>query len=449
MHSTNETIPAHEWLQPGRKLAIEPGMKFEEAADLWIESRTLGNRNHHGAGFIRKNTEESYRQYLESLKLFFTGVRLVDIRLDHIRGYQLARVAGSAPFIRYRRPQDALSRKVGDQVTPPKGKTPCPAKPKKVNQEIMALILILKRAKLWGEDQQAYYEPLLEEQSDVQRALTPEEQSRWLGVARSTARWEQVYWYSLLAFQTCMSTNEIRSLRIGDINLQAAMLRIPLAGAKNQYRARPVHLSTTEAQYAMSWLLQRAQKLGATKLDHYLFPSRIGPGNWNPEAPMSESGIKKQWEEVRKASGLNWFRQYDCRHTAITRCVESGMSLGLVMKMAGHISSKMTAHYTHISEVVQARAMQNVFSGLNAPLPGGWNPPASFLPPCAAPAATFAPTPTYSAPVASVIDRSTTIAEVLRLLQQLGVAPEELSASLGYPMGPESSPREGADSVFF
>ena len=81
-------------------------------------------------------------------------------------------------------------------------------------------------------------------------------------------------------------------------------------------------------------------------------------GQYNPMIPMNVSGMNKRWEEVRIATGLKAFRQYDCRHTAITRMAEAGVPVSVIMSFAGHISPHMTRHYTHISEQSQDIAME-------------------------------------------------------------------------------------------
>jgi integrase len=74
---------------------------------------------------------------------------------------------------------------------------------------------------------------------------------------------------------------------------------------------------------------------------------------------MSVSGIKAGWGEVRTASGLTWFRQYDCRHTAITRLAEAGVPVDVIMSRAGHVSEKMRRHYTHISQSSQRKWLEH------------------------------------------------------------------------------------------
>jgi integrase len=326
-------------------------MSFDQAASIWIES--LAGKEADGIVAIRrirKNTENSYRKYIGALNLFFGTMRLCDIRLKHIHDYETLRRTGEGPFFRKRRPNTSAEP------------SRCPAGPKKVNQEVSVLKRILRAAKLWGDEQEAQYQPLIVEESDVQRALTKEEQALWLQMSHSRSRWLTVYWYSVLAFDTCMSTNEIRSLRVKDIQLDAGVITVPWEGSKNCYRHRTVSIGTEEdgAFRAVRWLLNRAHSMGATDLQHYLFPFRDKSGKYDPTRPMSPSGLRKHWIEVREACGLKWFRPYDTRHTAITRYAEDGTSLSEIMDMAGHISPTMTQHYTHISQGRKLKTMRRV-----------------------------------------------------------------------------------------
>jgi site-specific recombinase XerD len=75
---------------------------------------------------------------------------------------------------------------------------------------------------------------------------------------------------------------------------------------------------------------------------------------------MTDSGLKRQWQEVREKTGLLWFRQYDLRHTAITRLAEAGTPLSVIMSMPGHVSEKMREHYTHISTAAKIHALREV-----------------------------------------------------------------------------------------
>jgi integrase len=142
-----------------------------------------------------------------------------------------------------------------------------------------------------------------------------------------------------------------------DINLDTGIVTVPREGAKNKYRHRSIPLDE-QATEALKWLLKRAKSCGCKAPTHYLFPRRLGKGAFLPAIPMTESGIVKPWREVCEMTGLTWLRRYDLRHTAITRMAENGMSLPMIMSMAGHTSLQMNQHYTHISAQAQMRAMQ-------------------------------------------------------------------------------------------
>nr|MDP9269116.1 tyrosine-type recombinase/integrase [Acidobacteriota bacterium] len=221
--------------------------------------------------------------------------------------------------------------------------------PHKINQELGALQMIMKRARCWTEELKDLYEPLQTNESDIPQALSPVEQQLWLNTAASRTEWSLVYWYSLVAFSTTASNCEMRALKLGNVNLESHVLTIQSLHAKNKYRIRTVPLSA-EAKWAVEQLIARTRELGANGPQDFLFPFRIGKGHWDPARPMSNSGLKKRWDEVRSATGLAWFTPHDARHTGITRYAEAGYGILQIMSIAGQISRKMVQHYTHISE---------------------------------------------------------------------------------------------------
>lgn len=402
-----------------RSTAITPEMTFSEAAKLWMDSRTptdaAGGRV---SGYIRKHTEIHDWAAIRSLNLYFEAAQLRGIRLDHMATYQRLRATGAAPFIRKRRPHEEPA--------------PCPVKPQQVNAELAVLIRILKLAKLWTEEEARLYSPLIEETSNLPRSLSLKEQRHWLAVARSASRWSLVHWYSLVAFDTCMGTNEMRSLRLGDVNLDQQLVTVPIAGAKNIYRHRSIPIASPDALWALEKLVGRAHSLGAKDATHYLFPRRRVRDEYDPASPMSSSGLKKQWQEVRRASGLAEFRPYDTRHTAITRLAEGGTPMAVIMKRAGHVSPAMTDHYTHITDKFQLQSVRSAI-GLSA----GITPHADVELEASMPR--YSPVRHSSAPVhappvaAGAQQRSPDegIAAVLLTMQQYGVTPDQMKRALG------------------
>ena len=153
------------------------------------------------------------------------------------------------------------------------------------------------------------------------------------------------------------------------MNLPAQILTVSSEGSKNRYRQRTIPLREPQTLWAMEHLIKRAWELGSRDPDHYIFPFVLGH-NPVPHRPMSVQGLKKPWQEVRQATGLLQFRMYDTRHTAITRLAENGVPVTVIMDLAGHISPRMTQHYTHVSEQAKVIAMRQASQGRY-----GWTDP--------------------------------------------------------------------------
>lgn len=326
-------------------MLFEPLMTFEQAADAFYSYRSVDAQPGYHASYVRPTTLAGYRNQLGSLSLFFGGMCLADIHWWHLKSYQETRVAGAPPFIRKRRPHE--------------DPRPCPVKPQQANQETSLLKRLKVFAGCWTPEDEKLFCPLLEEQAEVPRALSPEEQGLWLEVARAQKKWHLVYLYSLVAFDTCCSTNELRLLRLGNVNHAQWLIAVPWPAAKNRHRHREIAVEDPDTMWALNELLARAHALcGSDPVrnpTHALFPSRSQKGAYNPLVPMSSSGLKKTWEQVRKASGLTWFRPYDTRHTAATRLAENGVPVDVIMARMGHANEQMRRHYTHISQQAQRR----------------------------------------------------------------------------------------------
>lgn len=321
--------------QKSRTLAmhatISPGMSFFEASQLWIESRTFGD----GKGrhrYIAPRTLDGLKDHIKMLNRFFARLPLSEIHVGHMSQYQIQRSDGT----------------IGNSG------------PNNINKETSLLIRILKRAHLWNVEMEECFEPLQKEESEIGMALSEPEQQRLLDTQASRKEWELVYWYSLLALNTTMHGCEIRGLKLGDVSLFDEMLYVRRSSAKNKYRQRSIPL-TEEAKWALARIIDRARALGSTQPQHHIFPFRPARNSYDPNRPMSETGLKTPWEESREASGLKWLRLNDLRHTAITRLAENGTPMAVIASMAGHIGEKMQRHYTHIGELAKRRSLAASF----------------------------------------------------------------------------------------
>jgi integrase len=320
---------------------ISADSTFAEAARSYLILRAAPSPSMHAGRYIRSQTEKDYATKIRSAELFFGKMRLSEIHWHHLRAYQAARHAGADPFVRKRRPHDAIA-------------TPCPAKPQQINQELRLVKKLKMLSGCWTAEDDSYYQTLQQEESDAERALSPEHQDLWLSVAKSRPRWESVYLWSLVSFDLLTSTNELRGLQIGHVNLRSWLVRIPWACAKNRFRHREIPVEDPWARWALEMLIERAASLGSHEPHHHLFPFRITrKKEADPTRPMTSSGLKKLWQEVREATGLLHFRMYDTRHTGATRLAESGVPAPVIMARMGHSNVKMQQHYQHITEQAQ------------------------------------------------------------------------------------------------
>lgn len=319
---------------------VSSDLPFTAAFDIWIGNRTVKSQPglYSSARYISERTEWDYRQYARALEKMFGKLPLKDIHVGHIREYHRARAYCDGGWCK-------------------------PAGANRIRKEVGMLIRVLAAASCWNyEEMEKVFQPLQVEESDIQRALTPDEQETFLRVSGSREEFQFVLHYTIAALQTCASTNELRTLRLGDVALQYGMITIRDEGAKNKYRKRTIPLESSEVLWAFERLVERANSLGSGSPHHYLFPFRDSPRRFDPMKPMSDSGLKKQWDAVRIAADLKWLRPYDLRHTAITRMAENGVPIAIIMAFAGHMSLKMQQHYTTISMMAKRKAMASTWS---------------------------------------------------------------------------------------
>ena len=166
-------------------------------------------------------------------------------------------------------------------------------------------------------------------------------------MASSNPRWKVAYCCSLITANTTAGPNEIRHLRVSDIDLDPPAIRI-VEGVKNEYRCRTIPLNEPAA-WAVRDLLRRAKRLGSIEPNHYILPHRAPNGDkgFDPTRPISS--WRGSWEKLRTAAGLPNLRMYDLRHHAITRLLEDEeVSERTVIEIAGHVSRAMLERYSHI-----------------------------------------------------------------------------------------------------
>src|SRR5438094_6943538 len=153
--------------------------------------------------------------------------------------------------------------------------------------------------------------------------------------------WESAYFAAMLALNTTCRGCELKGIRWRDVNLLNQAVVIQQSKTAAGQRVIPLNRDAMQIIMAMR---RRAEKLGETLPDHYVFFA-CENGNLDPSKP--QKSWRTAWRNLTKKAGLPGLRFHDLRHHAITELAESQASDAVIMGIAGHVSKKMLEHYSH------------------------------------------------------------------------------------------------------
>jgi len=125
-----------------------------------------------------------------------------------------------------------------------------------------------------------------------------------------------------MALATGMRRGELLSMQWKHVNLERCTVFLPQT--KNG-RARTVPLSPTAV--------------------HVLTPL---PRTDERCIPLSGNSVRLAFDRLRRRAGVIDFTFHDIRHEAVSRLVESGLSLAQVQMISGHRDLRMLMRYTHL-----------------------------------------------------------------------------------------------------
>jgi integrase len=319
-------------------------LPFSEALDRYLADR---------AARVGARSQRSEADHAKPLRLHFRQNRVRQITAEGILAYIRQRKAGG------------LSNTT-------------------VNMEIGILRRVLKRAKHWhlvADDIRP-----LPERRDIGRALGQDDKLRLLKVAASRPEWETARWAAVIVLNTTMRGCEVRELRWRDIDLMGRTLTVRRSKTLAGERVIPLN---QDALRAVLVLRDRSKRLFGESLapDWYVLPHAEGYSKPDPTKPMS--GWRSAWRNLTRAvqcpkcgllqaptakcreaecrtdmkdvrSSLHGLRFHDLRHHAITELAESQTSDQTTMSIAGHVSARMLAHYSHVRLEAKRKALDGL-----------------------------------------------------------------------------------------
>ena len=233
---------------------------------------------------------------------------------------------------------------------------------KTVNLETTVLRMILQRAGLWQRIAPEF-RPLPEKRSTVGRALSPDEEKTLFEIASAKPLWTAAYLAALVAANTTARGCELKQLRLRDVDIVKGTFTIWRKTTKTDAGQRVIPMNAN-ANWAFTQLIERAQLLGSTEPDHFLFPRFLYKSRRSPSATalgydptQCQKSWRTAWRSLTAAAGLKAFRFHDLRHHSITRLAEAGVPDQTIMSIAGHVSEDMLRHYSSIREKARREAV--------------------------------------------------------------------------------------------
>ncbi|MCU1339662.1 MAG: phage integrase family protein [Bryobacterales bacterium] len=207
----------------------------------------------------------------------------------------------------------------------------------------------------------------LEENHEVGRALSPDEEKRLLQAAagdQSPNRNPTLYAFLQIALTTGMRSGEIAGLKWEQIDLEAGVMTV---GRKAKTRAgsgRQIPMNAdikAVLEMHASWYAD-VKRFGEIKPEWFVFPGRKGrpkkgEKRLDPMAPMQS--ITSSWEKVRTAAKVSC-RLHDLRHTAATKMAEAGIPESTMLAIMGHMSRAMLERYSHIRMAAKREAVKSL-----------------------------------------------------------------------------------------
>ncbi|HEX3036083.1 MAG TPA: tyrosine-type recombinase/integrase [Thermodesulfobacteriota bacterium] len=204
-------------------------------------------------------------------------------------------------------------------------------KPATVNRELACLKHLFNVAKqksqFFGENPVSKVK-FLEENNQMARVLTPEEEERLL--ASSAPHLIPII---LTAVRIGMRKSEILSLKWINVDLGNSAITVEPTNTKSKKLNRiPIGKRLREI------LLKQKLKTGFSE---YVF--------LNPEGKpyQRHDSLKRCFQGALRRAGIKGLRFHDLRHTAATRMIERGSGIVEVSKMLGHSALSTTMRYAH------------------------------------------------------------------------------------------------------
>jgi len=207
----------------------------------------------------------------------------------------------------------------------------------------------------------------LEENHEVGRALSPEEEDRLLRTAaedESPNRNPLLYTFLQVSLATGMRVGEIIGARWEQIDFDAEVVTVGKAKTKRGTgRLIPMNHELKAVLESHAAWYSDPTRFGEIRPEWYVFPGRDG----RPEAGKTRAldptlpcrSLNSSWDRIRQLAGVDC-RLHDLRHTVATKMAEAGVAESTMLSLLGHMSRAMLERYSHIRMTAKREAVKSL-----------------------------------------------------------------------------------------
>ncbi|GMV08006.1 MAG: hypothetical protein AMXMBFR53_42810 [Gemmatimonadota bacterium] len=149
---------------------------------------------------------------------------------------------------------------------------------------------------------------------------------------------------------TGLRKRELLSARWADVDL-----------ARGEIRLRQTKTGVPQVRLLPGPAVEILRSLPRMRESPYLFP---GPAN--PKSPRDD--IKKPWNRIRKAAGLDKVTLHDLRRTAGSHMAQAGVPLQVIGEVLGHTHPGVTKLYARLASENEREALDTLAQVLRGPL---------------------------------------------------------------------------------
>ena len=229
------------------------------------------------------------------------------------------------------------------------------ASPKSINDEVIYLLRILgERGEVLRARLRKNRSLKLTVTSRPGRAFTEQERDA-LDLAATKSRSHRFRLALALANNTALRSKEMRTLQWSRIDLIGGALQV--GDSKNDASSgRPIPLNSDALAAIREYAEWYRKRFGDLKPDWYVFAA----GKPHPKDPTKPvTTLKTAWRNAKERAGVTG-RLHDLRHTTISRLAENDTGSQTIMGIAGHVTQRMLAHYSHIGMEAKRAALEKL-----------------------------------------------------------------------------------------